>query len=108
MNSSDKDLIEELHEISRQTKTSPKLLLAIARQVAEGNMRSAPGYAPMRVRITDSYQYPEDDGSFNPPDWVSAVLPHGSRFEKLEWEDGVTIVRLLNDEIRVVAYSELA
>ncbi len=98
----DQRLLQMLRAAAMDTNHSPEALIALGKDAAHWNLRvviQANPPRPTNVQVQEITDEQIDQW----PEWVADLLQHGSRWERLEWEDRTYTVRLLTPRGRVIA-----
>lgn len=98
----DQRLLQMLRAAAAETNHSPEALIALGKDAAHWNLRVVIQANPPWP--TDVQEQEITDEQIDQwPEWVADLLEHGSRWERLEWEDSTYTVRLLTPRGRVIA-----
>jgi len=98
----DRELLERLKESARKYGYTPGALLLAAEGAAElQKIAVVPVFGPYPQRIDEAAI--GEEGLANWPDWVAALVPPGSKWERLHWPDGSATVRLVEPRGNVLA-----
>jgi hypothetical protein len=105
MNETDQELLNQLRTAATDCRYSPEAFLAMAIDAAKWQAKAAiPNCGPYPTEIDEA----EIDSEILAvwPEWVSRLVPAGSKWERLHWPDGSVTIRLVNHRGLVLAANQ--
>ncbi len=85
---------------------SPDALAKLAASAAEFNLLANPEIEGKYALRVEEFELTEEVLGFL-PDWATTLLKPGSKFERHQFPDGTVIVKLLDDQNRVIDAKKL-
>jgi hypothetical protein len=103
---SDAELLAELKRIGAEYNYAPEAVLNLARAAVKFQRDAlVPNFPPFPVEIDECEI--ADEVTQNWPDWISELLPKGSKWEQLHWPDGSRTIRLIDAHGGVLAATRI-
>ena len=100
-------ILDYLHRLADSVNYTPKALITLGAEVARWKskviLQAEPPW-PVEIETADI----TDDQLNQWPEWVGELVSPGSRWERMEWEDGSYSIRLVTKRAQVLAGKHFA
>jgi hypothetical protein len=98
----DSEILAAVKTMSAQFGMSPSAFIMLGRDIARRNKYAIIPLCGPYPRTIDKAEITQDT-LYSWPEWVGALAPAGSKWERLHWPDGSFTVRLVNRDAAVLA-----